>query len=62
MTDRIETAKEEPRATLRIAFAGAVAGAGAAIAIGAMEWFSIAGSYQRAIDGSAASHGPQRWM
>jgi CBS-domain-containing membrane protein len=49
MADRIETVKEEPRATLRIALAGAVAGAGAAIAIGAMEWFSIAGQYPLAI-------------
>ena len=49
MTDRTETVKEEPRATSRIALAGAVAGAGAAIAIGAMEWFSIAGHYPLAI-------------
>jgi CBS-domain-containing membrane protein len=49
MTDRTETAKEQPRATSRIALAGAVAGAGAATAIGAMEWFSIAGHYPLAI-------------
>jgi CBS-domain-containing membrane protein len=49
MTDRTETVKEEPRATSRIALAGAVAGAGAAIAIGAMEWFSIAGHYPLAV-------------
>jgi CBS-domain-containing membrane protein len=49
MTDRIETVKEEPRTTSRIALAGAVAGAGATIAIGAMEWFSIAGHYPLAI-------------
>jgi CBS-domain-containing membrane protein len=49
MADRIETVKEEPRATLRIALAGAVAGAGAAIAISAMEWFSITGHYPLAI-------------
>ena len=47
--ERIETVKQEPWATSRIALAGAVAGAGAAIAIGAMEWFSLAGHYPLAI-------------
>jgi CBS-domain-containing membrane protein len=40
MTDRTET-KDPPRNIRRIALAGAVAGLGAAIAIGGMEWFSI---------------------
>jgi CBS-domain-containing membrane protein len=46
---RTEAVKEERRAISRIALAGAVAGAGAAIAIGAMQWFSIAGHYPLAI-------------
>src|SRR5213592_3241409 len=49
MTDRTETVKEEPRDASGIALAGALAGLGAAIAIGAMEWFSIAGHYPLAI-------------
>ena len=47
--DRTETVKEEPRDASGIALAGALAGLGAAIAIGAMEWFSIAGHYPLAI-------------
>ena len=49
MIDRTETVKEEPRDASGIALAGALAGLGAAIAIGAMEWFSIAGHYPLAI-------------
>ena len=49
MTDRTETSKEQPRTIGRIALAGAVAGLGAAIAIGAMEWFSVAGHFPLAI-------------
>src|SRR5216117_3649295 len=49
MADRTETVKEEPRDASGIALAGALAGLGAAIAIGAMEWFSIAGHYPLAI-------------
>ena len=49
MMDRTETVKEEPRDASGIALAGALAGLGAAIAIGAMEWFSIAGHYPLAI-------------
>src|SRR5438094_8909128 len=49
MIDRTETVKEEPRDASGIALAGALAGLGAAIAIGAMEWFSIAGLYPLAI-------------
>src|SRR5436190_12539979 len=45
MMDRTETVKEDPRDASGIALAGALAGLGAAIAIGAMEWFSIAGPY-----------------
>ncbi len=46
MTDRTGSAKDEPR---NIALAGAVAGLGAAIAIGAMEWFSISENFPLAI-------------
>jgi len=49
MTDRTESAKDEPRNIARTALAGAVAGLGAAIAIGAMEWFSISGNFPLAI-------------
>jgi CBS-domain-containing membrane protein len=49
MTDRSNTAKDEPRNIGRIALAGTVAGLGAAIAIGVMEWFSISGQFPLAI-------------
>ena len=49
MSDRTQTAKEELRNIGRIAQAGAVAGLGAAIAIGAMEWFSVSGRFPLAI-------------
>ena len=49
MTDRTGSAKDEPRNIARTALAGAVAGLGAAIAIGAMEWFSISGNFPLAI-------------
>src|SRR5437660_4437477 len=49
MMDGTETVKEEPRDASGIALAGALAGLGAAIAIGAMEWFSIAGHYPLAV-------------
>jgi CBS-domain-containing membrane protein len=45
--DRPDT--DQPRDIGRLAIAGAVAGLGAAIAIGAMEWFSVAGHYPLAI-------------
>jgi CBS-domain-containing membrane protein len=49
MTDRIRTEKDQPRNTGQIALAGAVAGLGAAIAIGVMEWFSVNGHFPLAI-------------
>jgi CBS-domain-containing membrane protein len=49
MTNRTDQIKDEPRNFSRIALAGTVAGLGAAIAIGAMEWFSISGHFPLAI-------------
>ncbi|MBR1125749.1 HPP family protein [Bradyrhizobium lablabi] len=48
MTDRTET-KDPPSNIGRIALAGAVAGLGAAIAIGGMEWFSISEQFPLAL-------------
>ena len=43
MKDPTRTARNERRNISRVALAGAVAGLGAAIAIGVMEWFSVNG-------------------
>ncbi len=49
MADRNETAETQSRRIGRIALAGAAAGVGTAIAIGAMEWFSISGHFPLAV-------------
>src|SRR2546423_14395415 len=54
--DRPETSSNtEARYDRRAALAGAVAGLGAAIAIGGMEWFSLAADYPLAVIPFAAS-------